>query len=170
MSNSESSQTMCIVVMAVRHHWGCSSWSADLHRGCFIKLMSGINEPLQKPPWHDIHENHWEAYRYVWCLSVCVVIVSNWHVCLPLFHPHCKITVDVRAQWLWQGSAGKEEANERVFSLLGYLNTDSRQTFSDSNYGGGDFWAATIAFTNRILQHVWFHFWFLLLSSLLEAI
>lgn len=90
MNNSESSQTMCMVGMMVRRLWGWSSWSAVLHRGCFIKLVSGINEPQQKPPWHDIHETHWEAYQHARCISVGVLIVSDSEMSVFYFVMHNK--------------------------------------------------------------------------------
>lgn len=97
MNNSESSQTMCIVVMMVRRQWGWCGWSAVLHRGCFIKLVSGINEPQQKPPWHDIHDTHWEQYQHARCISVGVLIVSNSEMSGFYF-----VMRNVKSQWTYR--------------------------------------------------------------------
>lgn len=80
--------------MMVRCLWGWSGWSAIFHRGCFIKLVSGINEPRQKPPWHDVHETCWEAYQHARCISVGVLIVSSSEKSVFVF-----VMCNVKSQW-----------------------------------------------------------------------
>lgn len=120
--------------------WGRSGWSAVLHRGCFIKLVSWINEPWQKPPWHDIHETHWEAHQHARCISVAVLIVSNSDISVSHF-----VRCNVKSQWIRRLSeadgalwAKRKSMTKGPFQLNWRLNSchESICTSGQMHYSG----------------------------------